>query len=296
MAERYCSGTSDKMKNGTAAVEPGVLYVVATPIGNLGDMTPRALEALSQVDLVAAEDTRRTRRLLSHFGLRCRLLALHEHNEAERSASLLKVLRAGRSVALVSDAGTPVVSDPGTRLVAAAHGAKIRVVPIPGASALLAALSASGLPGDRFVFEGFLPALPEQRRRRIRALQAEQRTLVLFEAPHRILDLLADLRAAFGDGRRAVVARELTKRFETVRTGAFGDLHEWLKQAPEQQRGEFVLLIEGSTAPPEQQDVRGLLTLLLEELPVKRAAALAARITGGRRNTLYALALELTRK
>jgi 16S rRNA (cytidine1402-2'-O)-methyltransferase len=284
------------MKNRTAAVEPGVLYVVATPIGNLGDMTPRGLEVLRCVDVVAAEDTRRTRRLLSHFGLRCRLLALHEHNETERSARLLKVLCAGRSVALVSDAGTPVVSDPGTRLVAAAHSAGIKVAPVPGASALLAALSASGLPGDRFVFEGFLPAPPGERRQRILALQAETRTLVLFEAPHRILEVLGDLRAAFGDRRRAVVARELTKRFETIRTGALGELHEWLKQSSEQQCGEFVLLIEGGTPAPEQQDVRGLLALLLEEMPVKRAVALAARITGRRRNALYALALELTQK
>ncbi len=297
MAKGYCNGLSESIKNQGRRVDPGVLYVVATPIGNLADMTVGALQVLSRVDVVAAEDTRRTRRLLTHFGLRAHLLAFHEHNEARRSPRLLEALRQGRSVALVSDAGTPLVSDPGCRLVAAAHAAGLPVSPVPGPSAVVAALSASGLTADRFVFEGFLPsASAEQRRRRLLALRAEERTIVLFEAPHRILESLADLCTVLGPERRGVIARELTKHFETVRHGTLGVLREWIEQSPEQQRGEFVVLVEGGDAAPESQDLRGLLGLLLEELPLKRAVALAVRITGERRNALYAIALELTRR
>jgi 16S rRNA (cytidine1402-2'-O)-methyltransferase len=296
MAERYCSGLADGMKNAGKAARSGVLYVVATPIGNLGDITGRALQVLAEVDLVAAEDTRRTRQLLSHFGLRRRLLALHEHNEAERCPRLLDTLRRGASVALVSDAGTPGLSDPGTRLVAAAHEAGLKVVPIPGASSVLAALSVSGLAGDRFVFEGFLPSSAEQRRQRLRALQDEPRTLVLFEAPHRILETVDALCETFGNERRAVVARELTKVFETVRRGTLGSLRAWSERDSDHRRGEFVLLVEGAAAAPKAEDARELLSLLLQELPLKRAVSLAARITGERRNALYAIALDLSRK
>ena len=267
----------------------GTLHVVATPIGNLADLSPRALETLRTVAAVCAEDTRHTRQLLAHFGIERPLLALHEHNEAEVADRLVARLQAGDSLALVSDAGTPLVSDPGFRLVRAARAAGIRVSPVPGASALIAALSVAGLPSDRFAFEGFLPAKAGARRERLAALAGEARTLVFYESSHRIADSLADLRAAFGDDRRAVVARELTKLFETVLDGRLADLHATVEGDANQRRGEFVLLVEGvgEDADARIAEGRRVYALLAPALKPSVAAKLAAEITGAPRKALY---------
>lgn len=272
------------------------LYLVATPIGNLGDITLRALEVLRNVDRVAAEDTRRTRQLLAHFSIEKPLLSLHEHNERERIPQVLNELAAGQSLALVSDAGTPLISDPGFPLVRAVRAAGYPVVPIPGASSVLAALCASGLATDRFVFEGFLPAKPGTRRERIKALQDETRTLILFESSHRIEATLHDLAAGLGAQRLAVIARELTKLYEQIHAAPLGELVTWLQQRPEHQRGEFVLVLEG--APPVTEsalnpELERLLKLLLSELPTRQAVDLCARYSGYKKNALYEHALKL---
>ena len=275
---------------------PGVLYVVATPIGNLEDISARALSVLKQVALVAAEDTRHSGTLLSHFGIRAELISLHDHNEAERAPLLVTRLEAGESVALISDAGTPLISDPGFELVRAARAAGITVTPVPGASALIAALSVSGLPTDRFVFEGFLPAKPAARRERLAALAAETRTLVFYESVHRLKESLADMAAAFGAARPAVLARELTKLHEQVRDGALQTLVEWAGSDPVAGKGELVLMVAGAAAADTALDAEAerVLKTLLRELPVKQAAALAAEITGLNKNPLYERALELS--
>ncbi|MFV8835913.1 16S rRNA (cytidine(1402)-2'-O)-methyltransferase [Aquisalimonas sp. APHAB1-3] len=274
--------------------QPGTLYVVATPMGNLQDMTPRAVEVLGQVDLVAAEDTRHSGRLLAHFGVRARLLSLHEHNEDERVDALMTRLQSGECIALISDAGTPLISDPGFRVVRAAHRVGIRVVPIPGVSSPVAALSVSGLPTDRFCFEGFLPGRSGPRRRALEGLREEPRTLVLLESSHRIEAALQDMVDVFGPARQAVVARELTKTFETVRSLPLGELLAWLQADSNQRRGEFVLVIEGAPAvDADQAEQDRVLALLLAELPVKKAAAVAASILGAPRNALYQRALAL---
>jgi 16S rRNA (cytidine1402-2'-O)-methyltransferase len=276
-------------------MNPGTLFVVATPLGNLGDLSPRAAEVLAQVALIAAEDTRVTRRLLQHIGCDTPMLSLHDHNESQRVAGLLERLQVGEDVALVSDAGTPLISDPGYTLVRAVRQARVKVVPIPGPSALVTALSVAGLPTDRFVFEGFLSAKPAARRARLKALAQESRTLVFYESPHRILATLADLRDVLGAEREAVVARELTKTFETVHGDQLGALCEWAVADSNQQRGEFVLVVAGASEVVEaaKVDEEHLLQILLEELSVKQAAGLAARITGAKRNALYTRALEL---
>lgn len=276
-------------------MNPGTLFVVATPIGNLGDLSPRAAEVLTQVTLIAAEDTRVSKRLLQHIGCDTPMLSLHDHNESQRVAGLLERLQAGEDVALVSDAGTPLINDPGYTLVRAVRQAGVNVVPIPGPSALIAALSVAGLPTDRFVYEGFLSSKPAARRARLKELSRETRTLVFYESPHRILATLADLRDVLGDEREAVVARELTKTFETVYGDQLGALCEWAQADSNQQRGEFVLVVAGAGEVTESTkiDEEHLLRVLLEELPVKQAAGLAARITGGKRNALYSRALEL---
>jgi len=277
-------------------MDKGVLYVVATPIGNLGDMTVRAIEVLSGADVIAAEDTRHSARLLRHFGIKTPTVAFHEHNEAAMGTRLLARMEAGDSVALISDAGTPLLSDPGYQLVRLAHERGLRVVPVPGPSALAAALSVSGLPTDRFAFEGFVPSKAAARRERLAALRDEPRTLVFYEAPHRILDTLHDMAQAFGGERQAVVARELTKVFETVRAGTLDALRAWLQADPQQQKGEFVVLIHGaapgatSALPAETERV---LAILLEDHSVKQAVGLAAKITGSHRNLLYKRAVEL---
>ncbi|NTX87491.1 16S rRNA (cytidine(1402)-2'-O)-methyltransferase [Pseudomonas sp. UMC631] len=276
-------------------VSLGTLYVVATPIGNLDDISARALRTLREVALIAAEDTRHSIRLLQHFGIETPLAACHEHNEREQGGRFITRLLAGDDVALVSDAGTPLISDPGYHLVRQARAAGIRVVPVPGACALIAGLSAAGLPSDRFVFEGFLPAKTAGRKARLEALREEPRTLIFYEAPHRILECIQDMVEVFGEARQAVLARELTKTFETLKGLPLGELRDWVAADANQQRGECVLLLAGWEAPEDEGiDAESLrvLDLLLAELPVKRAAALAAEITGVRKNLLYQAALE----
>ncbi|ATD68712.1 16S rRNA (cytidine(1402)-2'-O)-methyltransferase [Luteimonas chenhongjianii] len=270
---------------------PGVLHVVATPIGNLGDLSPRAQDVLRSVDAICAEDTRHTRQLLGHFGIDRPLLALHEHNEDGLAARLVERLRAGDSLALVSDAGTPLVSDPGFRLVRAARAAGLRVSPVPGPSALIAALSVAGLPSDRFVFEGFLPAKAGARRERLQTLAAEPRTLLFYESSHRIEEMLADAVQAFGGTRPAVVARELTKLFETVLDGPLETLAARVAADADQRRGEFVVLVEGAgeDADARLAEGRRVYALLSKEMKPSLAAKLAADITGAPRKALYGM-------
>jgi len=270
----------------------GTLHVVATPIGNLQDFSPRAIEVLRKVDAVCAEDTRHTRQLLAHFGIEQSLLAVHEHNEDAITTRLLPRLLAGQSLALVSDAGTPLISDPGYRLVAAARAAGIRVSPIPGPCALIAALSVSGLASDRFVFEGFLPAKPGPRRARLNALANEPRTLIFYESPHRLAPMLVDAAAAFGDTRRTVLARELTKLFETVLDNTLAGLHAAVIADANQCRGECVVLIEGAPAAEDAALLREgqrVHAILAGHLPHSTAARLAAELTGAPRKALYAM-------
>jgi 16S rRNA (cytidine1402-2'-O)-methyltransferase len=272
------------------------LYVVATPIGNLDDISARALKILGAVKLIAAEDTRHSVRLLQHFGIQTPLAPCHEHNERDEGSRFIARLLAGDDVALVSDAGTPLISDPGYHLVRQARAAGIAVVPVPGACALIAALSAAGLPSDRFMFEGFLPAKAVGRRARLEQVKEEPRTLIFYEAPHRILECLQDMQAVFGDERPAVLARELTKTFETLKGLPLAELSAFVENDSNQQRGECVVLVAGWSAPEDDQAVSTqalrVLDLLLAEMPLKRAAALAAEITGVRKNLLYQAALE----
>lgn len=277
------------------SIEPGTLYVVATPIGNLDDMTPRALDVLRIAARIAAEDTRRTGSLLRHFGIDTPLQALHEHNERQVVPDLVRRLQSGESIALVSDAGTPLVSDPGYHLTRAAHAAGLRVSPIPGASAVMAALSAAGLASDRFLFVGFLPAKAGQRHNALKALQQERATLIFFEAPHRIAESLQAMADVFGADRTAALGRELTKTFETVRQLPLGELATFVANDPDQQRGEAVILVEGAPAAEEDgldADAQRIALLLADELPVKQAAALTARITGAKKNAVYQWLLE----
>ena len=282
---------------GATKSRTGTLYVVATPIGNLDDISARALKVLADVALIAAEDTRHSIRLMQHFGISTPLAACHEHNERSEGGRFLEKLLAGDDVALVSDAGTPLISDPGYHLVRQVRAAGIAVVPVPGACALIAGLSAAGLPSDRFIFEGFLPAKAVGRRARLEQVKEEPRTLIFYEAPHRILECLEDMQAIFGDDRPAVLAREISKTFETIQSLPLGALRAFVAADSNQQRGECVVLIGGWTAPEDGEQVSGeaqrVLGLLLAEMPLKRAAALAAEITGVRKNVLYQFALEL---
>lgn len=275
----------------------GTLYVVATPIGNLDDISARMLKTLQSVALIAAEDTRHSARLMQHFGINTPLIACHDHNERDQGLRLVERLLAGEHIALISDAGTPLISDPGFHLVRAARAAGVPVVPVPGPCALVAALSAAGLPSDRFVFEGFLPARSSGRRQQLEALREETRTLIFYEAPHRLLESLCDMQTVFGDERVVVLARELTKTFETIKGAPLAELCAWVEADSNQQRGECVLLVEGWSAPEGEDslstEVLRILQLLLAELPLKRAAALAAEITGVRKNLLYQEALRL---
>ncbi len=274
----------------------GSLYVVATPIGNLEDISARALSILRSVALIAAEDTRHSARLLQHFGISTPLAACHEHNERDQGGRFIARLQAGEDVALISDAGTPLISDPGYHLVRQARAAGVTVVPVPGACALIAALSAAGLPSDRFIFEGFLPAKAAGRRARLEQVREESRTLIFYEAPHRILECLQDMQAVFGDERPALLARELTKTFETLKGMPLAELVAWVAADANQQRGECVVLVAGWQAPEGEDAVSTealrVLDLLLGEMPLKRAAAMAAEITGVRKNLLYQVALE----
>jgi 16S rRNA (cytidine1402-2'-O)-methyltransferase len=271
------------------APAPGILHVVATPIGNLGDLSPRAQEVLRSADAVCAEDTRHTRQLLAHFGIERPLLALHEHNEEAMAQRVVERLLAGQSLALVSDAGTPLVSDPGFRVVRAARAAGIRVSPVPGPSAIVAALSVAGLPSDRFAFEGFLPAKPAARRERLARLAGETRTLVFYEASHRIAESLQDLGGAFGGERPAVLARELTKLFETVLDGTLDSLLATVRADADQRKGEFVVVVQGAGEDETAKIAEGrrVYALLGAHLPPSAAARLAAEITGAPRKALY---------
>jgi len=286
--------------NGRAIIvakTPATLWVVATPIGNLEDLSPRARRILAAVDLVLCEDTRHSGRLLAAFGLKARLASLHEHNEERAVPGLVARLEAGESIALVSDAGTPLLSDPGFRLVRAAAAAGITVSPVPGPSAILAALSVAGLPTDRFAFEGFLPARPAARRMRLETLAAEPRTLVLFEAANRVADLLSDAAATLGGERAAVVARELTKLHETLYRGQLDELAARLAADPDAARGEVVVVIAGFEPPAagggDAALLARLLPALLEELPPSRAVKVAAKLSGVPRRQAYELALKL---
>lgn len=271
------------------------LYIVPTPIGNRLDMVPRAVDILQSVSLIAAEDMRHSKPLLAHFNISVPVMAYHDHSEEQALARILGRLRAGDSVALISDAGTPLVSDPGYRLVDAAHAEGIAVVPIPGACAAIAALSAAGLPSDRFCFEGFLPAKAVARDKLLTNLRSEPRTLIFYEAPHRLLDTVTALAAIFGGDRQAVLARELTKLFETIRRLPLAELRDWIASDSNQQRGECVLVVHGCL--PQQGEISAeterVLVLLMAELPLKQAAQLAAQITGIKKNTLYQRALTL---
>jgi len=276
-------------------ITAGTLFVVATPIGNLQDITPRALEVLRSVALIAAEDTRHSARLMQHFGIGTPMTACHDHNERGKGERLVARLLAGDDLALISDAGTPLISDPGYHLVRQAREAGVRVSPLPGACALIAALCAAGLPSDRFAFEGFLPAKSHGRRQRLEGLAAEQRTWMVYEAPHRLLECLDDMREILGPERRVVLARELTKTFETLRSAPVAELADWVRGDSNQQRGECVLVVEGAAAPVADEvsaEAMRVLDALLQELPVKLAARLAVQITCGRKNHLYQLALQ----
>lgn len=275
----------------------GALYVVATPIGNLGDISVRALKVLSLVDAVACEDTRNTGQLMSRYGLSRPLLAAHQHNEREVAQKIIDRLRGGERIALVSDAGTPAVSDPGARIVDEVRQAGLPVIPIAGASAAIAALSAGGLLNDQFHFVGFLPAKDKQRESALEGLRESAATLVFYEAPHRIADTLAAMLRVFGPARRLVIARELSKLFEQIHRCTLSEAIAWLNADTNHQRGEFVLLIEGSSdTADEMAEAKRLLSILLEECPVSQAAALAAKITGMKKNALYAIALEMSGK
>lgn len=276
----------------------GTLYVVATPIGNLGDLSARAREVLSSVALIAAEDTRHTRQLLQACGVDAPLTSLHEHNESRKAQELIARLQSGESVALVSDAGTPLISDPGFDLVASARAAGVNVLAVPGPCAAIAALSVAGLPTDRFVFEGFLPAKASARRARLESLLHESRTLIFYEAPHRLRELLSDLTSVFGGERRAVVSREITKRFETTYAATLRELNERAARDADMSRGEIVVIVAGAaTAPAESSvDAHTLLRALLEELPPSQAAKIAARVSGAKRSELYEAAMKLARR
>ncbi len=278
----------------TTSINVGTLYVVATPIGNLEDMTPRAVRILSEVDLIAAEDTRHSGKLLRYFGIGTKTEAIHEHNERNQVPRLVEILKGGKSIAFITDAGTPLVSDPGFHLVRAARQAGLTVIPVPGACAAVAALSAAGLPSDRFVFEGFPPAKSAARQAVFQRLREEGRTLIFYESPHRILESLKDMCQVFGDRREAVLARELTKQFETLHSGTLADLLERVGRDANQQLGEFVILIHGVPRAEQaavDEETERVLKILLDELPVSQAAALAAKITGLKKNKLYEYAL-----
>jgi 16S rRNA (cytidine1402-2'-O)-methyltransferase len=271
------------------------LYVVATPIGNVGDITLRAINVLALADAIACEDTRNTAQLLARYGLSKELIAAHEHNEREAAQKLITRLQAGERIALVSDAGTPAVSDPGARIVDAVRAAGLRVMPLPGASAAISALSASGLLNDRFCFFGFLPAKAKQRETTLKSLVNTEATLVFYEAPHRISETVDALAAVFPPERQVVFARELTKLFEEIHRCSLAEAQAWLDADPHRHKGEFVILVEGTSAVSDDNDAEAerVLSILLAECPVKQAASLAAQITGQKKNALYERALRM---
>ncbi|MDX6915916.1 16S rRNA (cytidine(1402)-2'-O)-methyltransferase [Pectobacterium carotovorum] len=277
-----------------ADISASTLYIVPTPIGNLGDITQRALAVLASVDLIAAEDTRHTGLLLQHFAINARLFALHDHNEQQKADVLLAKLQSGQSIALVSDAGTPLINDPGYHLVRRCREAGVRVVPLPGACAAITALSASGLASDRFCYEGFLPAKTKARKDTLRDLGEEPRTLIFYESTHRLLDSLQDISEVLGAERYVVLAREITKTWESIHGAPVGELLAWVKEDENRRKGEMVLIVEGHQADDSALSAEALrtLTLLRAELPLKKAAALAAEIHGVKKNALYRYGLE----
>lgn len=283
------------MKNGHQTDQTGILYIVATPIGNLQDITQRALSTLESVDLIAAEDTRHSGILLSHYGIKKPFFALHDHNEQQRSAVLVEKLQQGQHIALISDAGTPLISDPGFHLVRECRQAGVKIVPIPGACAAITALCSSGIASDRFCFEGFLPAKSKGRCDKLSELVNESRTLIFYESTHRILDSLADMQQIFGADRYVVMARELTKTWETIYGAPLSELIEWLAQDSNRIKGEIVLVVEGKPQMANEeislQAVR-LLQNLANELPLKKAAAIVAETFGYKKNALYQYGLD----
>ncbi|AXW86717.1 rRNA (cytidine-2'-O-)-methyltransferase [Lonsdalea britannica] len=277
-----------------AEISASTLYIVPTPIGNLGDITQRALDVLKSVDLIAAEDTRHTGLLLQHFAINARLFALHDHNEQQKAEQLLSRLQSGMSVALVSDAGTPLINDPGYHVVRLCREAGVRVVPLPGACAAIAALSAAGLASDRFCYEGFLPAKTKARKDTLQAMLEEPRTLIYYESTHRLLDSLRDMVAVLGPQRYVVLARELTKTWESIYGAPVAELLAWVEEDENRRKGEMVLIVEGYHRDDSALPAEALRTLALlqAELPLKKAAALAAEIHGVKKNALYRHALE----
>lgn len=277
------------------SIKPSTLYIVATPIGNLGDITLRAIEILKNVDLIAAEDTRHSGLLLQHFAIEGRLYPLHDHNEQQKTEALIEKLKSGLSIALISDAGTPLINDPGYHLVKACYRNQITVVPVPGACAAITALSVSGLPTDRFCYEGFLPAKSKARIDLLTQLKQEPRTVVFYESTHRILDSLQDMLDVYGPEKIVVLAKELTKSWETIIHSPLKDLIEWLKADDNRRKGEFVLIVEGYDKVNEQEidpDAIKLLNRLQQEIPLKKAAGIVAEIYGLKKNQLYQLGLE----
>ncbi len=273
----------------------GILYIVATPIGNLQDISQRALQVLEQVDLVAAEDTRHSGLLLSHYGIKKPFFALHDHNEQQKADILCEKLLQGTTIALVSDAGTPLISDPGFHLVRKCRQAGIKIVPIPGACAAIAGLCASGIASDRFCFEGFLPAKSKARCDKLENLAKEDRTLIFYESTHRILDCLADMEKVFGAERYVVLVRELSKTWETIHGDEVGALRKWVSEDPNRSKGEMVLIVEGNVSSEEESfspEAIKALTLIAKELPLKKAAAIVAELYGYKKNALYQFGLE----
>ncbi|HHF3533392.1 TPA: 16S rRNA (cytidine(1402)-2'-O)-methyltransferase [Haemophilus influenzae] len=273
----------------------GILYIVATPIGNLQDITQRALETFVQVDLIAAEDTRHSGLLLSHYGIKKPFFALHDHNEQEKAHILVEKLKQGSNIALISDAGTPLISDPGFHLVRQCREAGIRVVPLPGACAAITALCASGIASDRFCFEGFLPAKSKARKDKLENIAEEDRTLIFYESTHRILDMLEDMQAVLGEERYMVLAREMTKTWETITGNTIKNLREWLLEDPNRTKGEMVLIVEGKPKSDNNDEISPqavkALELIAEELPLKKAAAIVAELYGYKKNALYQFGL-----
>jgi len=278
----------------------GTLYIVATPIGNLQDMTLRAINVLKTIDYIAAEDTRHSLPLLQKFNIHTPTISLHEYNERERTDELLKRLKQGQSIALISDAGTPLISDPGYFLVHKARALGICVVPLPGACAAITALCAAGLPTDKFIFEGFLPVKSKLRQERFQAFLHESRTIIFYEAPRRILECLVDLQNVLGNERQIVIARELTKIFEIIHTGKANELLSWIKEDENQRRGEMVVLLEGAkenkNAEEREQIIEHVLSILLSELPLKQAVDLTVKITRNKKNDIYNRALHIRQK
>ncbi|SCC09019.1 16S rRNA (cytidine(1402)-2'-O)-methyltransferase [Gilliamella intestini] len=270
------------------------LYIVATPIGNLDDITLRAINTLKSVDLIAAEDTRHSGLLLQHLGIKAKLFALHDHNEQEKSHLLIEKLKSGLSIALISDAGTPLINDPGYHLVKACRDNNIQVVPIPGACAAIAALSVAGLPSDKFSYEGFLPAKSKARQDSLAKLIDEPRTMIFYESTHRLLDTLQDMQTVFGANKRVVLAKELTKTWETIVSFTISELVAWLNEDTNRQKGEFVLIVEGYVKTDNDIDQKAIntLKLLQKELPLKKAAAITAEIYGLKKNQLYQIGLD----